>query len=678
MGLQAVDCDNWHFGKVKESIMRIGRKFLALTGLCGVVLTCLIGLAEDDPSSDVIGEDFLGIPPAAAPPQTEAVPQRYSRSKESENPQTFEFQGGFPQPPGLPTQPPGPEQPPHATPEGLDHLVNAQYKEPGSAPPQPPEENPPSATVNMELPPSPPLPNTTADAVPFNPNVPEVPSADIGIEVPITPPVAAATSPAAPVATPAMNVASAVDFQVPPTTGPQSTQVTLEWVKQTEINVGQECQCDLVVKNTGSVSARNVTVQAMFPPAARLLPTTKPAPTPQGKQLQWTLGELAPKQAKVIQIHLIPTNRENLNASAVVHFTSAAATVFKVQEPLLQVALKGPKEVQVGDPASQIIQVSNPGTGTARNVEIKALIPEGLEHPQGKQLTMAIGSLNPGETRMVRLALSAVSGGNHAVKVLAEAKLTPESAPYLRELKESEIRIIAPSVKVVAEGPGLRYKNRNATYRITVANDGTAVSNNVRVMHRVPEGFQFVSATEGGKFDALSKTVAWFVGRIEPGQTSEMSVTLEAVKLGDFEHQVSAITDQGARSETRIPTKIDGIASLTLEVNDLNDPVEIGVETAYEIHVKNQGTKHAQNVAVACELPAGVELVDVDAPAKHNLQGRVVVFQALPMLDADKAAVYRIIVRGTSDGYQRFRARLASDSIQEPLLVEELTKFYGE
>ena len=230
------------------------------------------------------------------------------------------------------------------------------------------------------------------------------------------------------------------------------------------------------------------------------------------------------------------------------------------------------------------------------------------------------------------------------IRVLAEAKLAPEDAPYLRKVSETEIRIISPSVKVNVKGPGLRYKNRNATYTITVTNDGTAVSNNVRVMHQVPAGFRFVSATDGGKHDALSKTVAWFVGRIEPGQSTSMAVTVEAAKLGDFVHKVSAITDQGTRSEDQLPAKVDGIASLALEVKDLDDPVEVGAETVYEIHVKNQGTKHAQNVAVACELPAEVELVNVNAPAKHNLQGRVVVFQAIPTLDADKAAVYKIIV----------------------------------
>jgi hypothetical protein len=53
-------------------------------------------------------------------------------------------------------------------------------------------------------------------------------------------------------------------------------------------------------------------------------------------------------------------------------------------------------------------------------------------------------------------------------------------------------------------------------------------------------------------------------------------------------------------------------------------------------------------------------------------------FKALGQLEPGKTAVYRINVRGRADGNHRFRARLASDSIKEPLVFEELTKFYGE
>ena len=653
--------------------MRKGILFVGLTGLCGLVLMCLIALAEEKPA----------IQTPAAPSETPVIsPEitRYSRHRETASAHEEHLAETLPAPP-----PSAAEMPLVPGPHEFSALPslsggNGDPIPPGFPTSDVPASNAPASVGDVAPPPtndwglstaSPPLsPSDSPQAAGGQVTILDVENAPAQ---PNENPGGASPVPAWPAAKPA-----AAPIEVAPTTGPQTATVTLEWIKRTEINVGQECQCDLVVKNTGGIPARDVTVEATFPTTARLLPTITPAPQPLGDRLQWSLGELSPNQTKLIQVHMLPTGRGELGASAVVHFTTAAATVFRVQEPLLEVVLKGPKEVQVGDPASQIIQVSNPGTGTARNVEIRALIPEGLEHPQGKQLTMSIGSLNPGETRMVRLALAAEAGGTHQVKVLAEAKLTPDAAPYLRKLTETEIRIISPSVKMEVEGPGLRYKNRNATYKLTVTNDGTTVSNNVRVMHKVPDGFRFLSATEGGKFDALSKTVAWFVGRIEPGQSAMMQVTLEAVKLGEFEHVVSATTDQGARSEDHVLTKIDGIAALTLEIKDFNDPVEIGTETAYEIHVKNQGTKHAQNVAVACELPEGVELVDVKAPAAHNLQGRVLVFQALPALKAEKAAVYRMTVKGKAAGYHRFRARLASDSILEPLLVEELTNFYGE
>lgn len=677
--------------------MRLGIKLLALCGLCGFVLSCLMGVAEEGSAPESSASDFLALPLGQSEPTAQDAPVKYSRKRTDSEPKAAAFPTDpVPQNHQVPTAtgesffPLGAELPSAAESSHADELIRAQYQDPGLAPSQPPmvsEENSlapeptaaPLPDASSLFPTSPlPVPAGNVHVLPQE-EIP-APAADELIIEPASP--ALPVTPAAPVASSANDMEADMEpatlASVEPTTGPQTAMVSLEWIKRTEINMGQECQCDLVVKNTGDTAAHGVQVHVSLPESARLLPQTTPAPKPQGHQLHWSLGDLAPKQTRIIQIHVLPTSRDDLMTSAVVHFTTAAQAAFRVQEPLLEVVLQGPKEVQLGDPASQIIQVTNPGTGTARNVEIKALIPEGLEHPQGKQLTMAIGALNPGETRMVRLALSAVAGGKHHIKVLAEAKLHPKEAPYLRKLCESEISVISPSVKVVVEGPGLRYKNRNATYDITVVNDGTADSNNVRVLHKIPDGFEFVSATEGGKHDALSKTVAWFVGRIEPGQSTKMSVTLEAVKLGDFEQQVSAITDQGTRSEDRVPTKIEGIAALTLEVNDINDPVEIGVETAYEIQVKNQGTQFAQNVAVACELPAGVELVDVKAPCAHNLQGRVVVFQNLQKLDADNTATYRIIVRGQTDGYQRFRARLASDSIQEPLIVEELTKFYGE
>ncbi|MBW3543053.1 MAG: DUF11 domain-containing protein, partial [Planctomycetes bacterium] len=282
------------------------------------------------------------------------------------------------------------------------------------------------------------------------------------------------------------------------------------------------------------------------------------------------------------------------------------------------------------------------------------------------------GSIGPGETRRVRLALAAAKGGSHELKV--EARGDTE----LVHAAAAEVEVIAPSIQVALTGPGLRYIGRNAVYRVNVANDGTAPSNQIRVEYQVPEGFTFVRAGQSGSYDNLSRAVVWFVDRLDAGKTTELDVELTAARLGSFEHVVAATTEQGLRAENRLASDIDGTASLVLEIVDLDDPIEVGAETAYEIRVRNDGSRSAQNVVLSCELPPGVDLLDAKGPTESAAgQGRVR-FGALPELPPGKTALYRVNVRGTSEGHRRFRALLASDSIHEPLTVEELTRFYGE
>ena len=94
--------------------------------------------------------------------------------------------------------------------------------------------------------------------------------------------------------------------------------------------------------------------------------------------------------------------------------------------------------------------------------------------------------------------------------------------------------------------------------------------------------------------------------------------------------------------------------------------------------MSNTGTKAAQLVGVSCELSAGVELVEVDGPTDHIAENGLLVFKSMPTLQAGQSVSYRVIVRGKLEGSHRFRDRLASESITEPLIFEELTKFYGE
>jgi uncharacterized repeat protein (TIGR01451 family) len=452
--------------------------------------------------------------------------------------------------------------------------------------------------------------------------------------------------------------------------GPQTPSVTLEWIRQTELNVGQECECHLVIRNSGTIAARDVAIDAHFPATVQVN-AVMPRPNGSNEHFTWNFETLAAGAEEIIRMRIVPATRGDLEIASSVRFTGDAAARFQVAEPMLEVSITGPKEVLMGDPASQIILVSNPGTGTANNVKIESLIPAGLEHPRGDRLVMEIGSLNPGESRSVRLGLAAVEGGQHAVQVSATAGAS------LAQTATADIHVIAPSLKIALDGPSLRYIGRSAKYLLTVTNDGSAATHNIRVMHQVPDGFQFAGADNGGKFDPATATASWFVSQHEPQQSTQLAVELLPVKVGNYVQIAGVVTELGTRASTELPTEVDGTASLVLEIADRNDPVEVGAETAYEVRVRNEGSIAAQNVALSCELPEGVQFIEAKGPVEGSSEDGLVIFQTVEQLESGATATFLIHVKGSVEGNHRFRARLASDSIQEPLIFEELTKFYG-
>jgi len=451
----------------------------------------------------------------------------------------------------------------------------------------------------------------------------------------------------------------------------QAPAVAVQWVKKSPICVGQECACDLIVKNAGKVAAKDVTVDAYFPSTVRLT-HAEPMPADNQDHVTWSMPALGAGEERVIHVKMIPSKRGELATTALVRFSEAASTLFVVEEPLLHLALRGPKELMVGDPATQTITISNPGTGTAHNVSIEARITKGLEHPRGNKLQIEVGSLNPGESRDVRLPLVAIAGGVQSISIHAS------SGTELRQELDTKFNVISPSLKVTLEGPALRYVGRNAHYQVTVINDGGAASSNVRVTHKLPEGFRFIRADKGGEFDEAARTVSWFLGRLEVRESAHLKVDVATTEIGTHLHTVSAVSEQGARSEAKLETVVDGTASLQVEIIDQNDPVEVGVETAYEIHVRNDGSKAAENVGIWCQLPAAVEMLRMVGATPGVAEKSVLKFQPIPTLEPGKTAIYRVFVRGKSEGNHRCRVRLTADSIKEPLVEDHMTKFYAD
>ena len=447
--------------------------------------------------------------------------------------------------------------------------------------------------------------------------------------------------------------------------------VALKWTKIDEVNVNQECKCGLLIKNTGKMVAKDIVVEAYFPRTVRLI-DANPFPNDSKDHLVWIFEHLDPGQEKTVEITMIPSKRGELATSATVRFTGVATSVVTVEEPQIGLSISGSHNVMVGETLVQNIVVTNTGTGIAHDVVVNAKVPEGLEHPRGKVVEMGIGSLGPGESRELRLPLAAVVGGDAVLVVEARG------SSNLSQTAQTAIKIAAPKLGIEVTGPGLRYIGRHAQYVVTVKNEGVAATDNVRIVHLVPEGFDFVKADKGGKFEPSTGSVSWFIGRLEANETQQVACDLNARQTGEFMHHVQATGESGTMAAAKTTTKVDGSSKVVMEVADLDDPVEVGTQTAYEIRIRNDGSMASKGIRIACELPEGVELIDTKGPTEHFIEKGVLHFKPLAELAAGDKTTFLIRVNGKVAGNLRLRAKLTSTATPEPIVVEEITKFYGE
>lgn len=448
--------------------------------------------------------------------------------------------------------------------------------------------------------------------------------------------------------------------------GAQTPSVTLRWEHHDEFTIGQKCRCDLVVANTGRSPVRDVTTEVILPRGLQVV-GAEPAPTTAGETARWSYDQLDPGESRTIKLTVIPRQSGDVHMNAFVQLTGAASSAVSITQPDVAIKLEGPETVEVGQQVGYTVHVTNPGTGTAKNVVIQAAVPDGLEHRQGRLLTIEIGTLSPGELRRARLSLTAVAGGDQklAIRVLAEGDVSEQITQM--------IAVAEPKLNIGLRGPKTRKTGQDSDFELVVVNEGNVESNNVRAKYKVPEGFEFVRADAGGKFSPQDQTIEWFVGTLEPNRVRQYRVTLRATKSGNSHHQVGVISEHGKMTMAEHDTTVEGNAELALNVAVAADQVREGEKTIFEIRIENNGTTAANSVGLSCELPAGMELLDVSGPSEFIADNGVIIFRSMPALEPGKSAVFAVSTRCRRAGKHRLRARVASESIGEPLIGEGTT-----
>ena len=125
-------------------------------------------------------------------------------------------------------------------------------------------------------------------------------------------------------------------------------------------------------------------------------------------------------------------------------------------------------------------------------------------------------------------------------------------------------------------------------------------------------------------------------------------------------------------------TPSSAVAAVNFTVAHLEDPVEVGGQATYEIHIVNQGSKAASRLQVVAVFPNEIKPVSGDGPSKQAVEGQRIAFEPLARLALKADITYRVVGQCLSPGDLRIQVLLQTDDMAKPVIKEEGTRVYKD
>lgn len=389
---------------------------------------------------------------------------------------------------------------------------------------------------------------------------------------------------------------------------------------------------------------------------------------------KWFLGEMAPQETREIKVCGIPTQSGHMPFCAKVAYNLPGACIDPIiTEPKLTIAKSAPSEVSLCDMIPITFTVTNTGSGMANNVKVKETLPDGLQTQDGQtDVTLDVGSLNPGESREVTLTAKAVKTGefNNTATAVADGNLIAESNTTTTAVRQPVLAITKVSnVEKV-------YVGRSISYEIVVTNNGNGPATSTVVEDAVPDNASVVNASQGATL--LGNTVTWNAGTIQPQDSQKFTLTLNPKSIGTVKNSVVARATCAEAVSAEASTEVLGIPAILLEVIDENDPIEVGGNEDYKIIVTNQGSDTGTNIKVTCVLEDEMQYVSSSGPTTGSVSadGKTITFEPLPTLASKANEVWRVVVKALKEGDVRFKVIMTEDCLKRPVEETEATNFY--
>jgi len=455
-----------------------------------------------------------------------------------------------------------------------------------------------------------------------------------------------------------------------PTGDPKTSAIGIEKGFPKEVRVGQPFDYELVVTNLTNHDLHDVVVTDKPGDNFKVTGSSPRGTTGADGVMSWKLGELGPKQSKIIRVSGAAEAEGQICSCASVTYNSLLCACIPVVQPELRLTKTGPAEVLKCDDILYQFQVANSGTGSIQNVRITDQLPAGLVSADGKRtLTFDAGTLAPGASRPFSAKVKAERPGRFQNKATAsgEGGITAASGVVTTVVRQ-------PVLTIDKSCPGKQFIGRPLDYEITVTNTGDGVARDAVIEDVVPSGAQFVSAGQGGRF--IGGKVVWNLGDLQPKASRKVAMRLSTTQAGTYRNTATTRAYCATPVSDSCQTLVTGIPAILLEVIDVEDPIEVGDNETYVITVTNQGSLADTNIRIVATLEPNQQHVSNSGATRGMARDNQVVFEPLASLAPKAKATWRVVVRNVKAGDVRFKITMTSDQLTRPVEETEATNVY--
>ena len=279
---------------------------------------------------------------------------------------------------------------------------------------------------------------------------------------------------------------------------------------------------------------------------------------------------------------------------------------------------RDPADYNVGEDVVYTVTLRNTGPDTATGVVLTDTIPAGLSFvsatnggtESGGVVTWNVGNLGLNEAFTALVTARVNTGTQGQTLVNAVSAVNDQNPDAVTDTCDVTVND-APLTITKTVGKAQYDVGETVTYTVNVVN-GAGAATGVVVTDTLPVGLTFVSASDGGVWDANTRTVTWTVGNLAVGASFTPTVT--ATVTGDA--AAKTLVNTATADNDQMDNPVSAVASFYVPSADLvltktvdKSAPMVKDTVVFTLIVNNNGPDTAVDVTVDDKLPAGLTYV---------------------------------------------------------------------